>query len=358
MRHRLYMSYSCRHCFSPQRVNMLSLICHELHIRVMNIAYASQTIYVMHLPSLFLATKSKRVEFYESRTTYTRHEHCICVTHWFFVIQLPSLAAKSICVGPFWRLPKTRESLLCVDTPGSHCSTVQHTATHCITLQHTASRYSTLYHTTIQCNALQNTATHCNTLQHTATHCNTLQHTATQCNTKHKRVPFTQTLCVQILFLRLSLTLQHTATYCNTMQHQTQKSPLHADTLRSNSLSPSLYLYLCLSSLSSSFFLYFVFSRSHSLSLPCAHTHSLPPTHPLHHSLTFSLPHVLLRSLSLCLPVPLSHAYSLSDINVYQYGVATVSRIDKITNMGWLQLVGSIKLQVALAEYRLFYRAL
>ena len=27
-------------------------------------------------------------------------------------------------------------------------------------------------------------------------------------------------------------------------------------------------------------------------------------------------------------------------------------------NMGWLRLVGSLKLQVAFAEYRLFYRAL
>jgi len=33
------------------------------------------------------------------------------------------------------------------------------------------------------CNTLQHTATHCITLQHTATHCNTLHHTATHCNT-------------------------------------------------------------------------------------------------------------------------------------------------------------------------------
>ena len=296
MHHRLYMSYSCRHCFSPQRVNMLSLICHELHIRVMNIAYASQTIYVMHLPSLFLATKSKRVEFYESRTTYTRHEHCICVTHWFFVIQLPSLAAKSICVGPFWRLPKTRESLLCVDTPGSHCSTVQHTATHCITLQHTASRYSTLYHTTIQCNALQNTATHCNTLQHTATHCNTLQHTATQCNTKHKRVPFTQTLCVQILFLRLSIFIS--------VSH--------------------LFLRL---SFSISFSLVLILSPS------LAHTHTLFHllTHSTTHWLSLSLTCSYARCLFVCLYLSLTHILSL---------------ISMCINMGWLQLVGSIKLQI------------
>ena len=48
---------------------------------------------------------------------------------------------------------------------GSHCNTMQRTATHCITLQYTVTH----------CNTLQHTATHCNTLQHTETHCNTLQ---------------------------------------------------------------------------------------------------------------------------------------------------------------------------------------
>ena len=37
------------------------------------------------------------------------------------------------------------------------------------------------------CNTLQHTAKHCNTLQHTATHCNALQHNATQFNTLHKK---------------------------------------------------------------------------------------------------------------------------------------------------------------------------
>jgi len=32
--------------------------------------------------------------------------------------------------------------------------------------------------------------------------------------------------------------------------------------------------------------------------------------------------------------------------------------IDGYIDMGWLRLVGSIKLQVSFAEYRLFYRAL
>ena len=41
------------------------------------------------------------------------------------------------------------------------------------------------------------------TLQHIATHCNTLQHTATHCNTRH-----------------------HTATYCNSLQHTTAQRNL------------------------------------------------------------------------------------------------------------------------------------
>jgi len=32
--------------------------------------------------------------------------------------------------------------------------------------------------------------------------------------------------------------------------------------------------------------------------------------------------------------------------------------IGLISNMGWLRLVGSLKLQVSFAEYSLFYRAL
>jgi len=98
-------------------------------------------------------------------------------------------------------------------------NTLQHTATRCNTLQHTATHSNTLQHTATYCNILQHTATHCNVLQRTATrtaihynalaqgntvmilgavtHCITLQHTATQCNT-----------------------LQHTATHCNTLAQE------------------------------------------------------------------------------------------------------------------------------------------
>jgi len=58
-------------------------------------------------------------------------------------------------------------------------STLQHTAAHCSTLQHTAAHCSTLQHTAAHCDLLQHTTTHCNTPQRTATRYNALQHTAT-----------------------------------------------------------------------------------------------------------------------------------------------------------------------------------
>jgi len=53
---------------------------------------------------------------------------------------------------------------------------------------------------------------------------------------------------------------------------------------------------------------------------------------------------------------------------IYIYGVTTISRlltnlypyvkIYRYADMGWLRLVGSLKLQVSFAEYRLYHRAL
>ena len=63
---------------------------------------------------------------------------------------------------------------------GTHCNTLQHTATRCNTLQHTATHFTvelTRENTATRCNTRQYAATHCNTLQHTAIHCNTLLHT-------------------------------------------------------------------------------------------------------------------------------------------------------------------------------------
>jgi len=66
-------------------------------------------------------------------------------------------------------------------------------------------------------NTLQHTATHCNTLQHTATHCNTLQHTATHCSTLQ----------------HIAISLQHAATRCNTRAMKDQVLLQHTGTLKS-----------------------------------------------------------------------------------------------------------------------------
>jgi len=70
--------------------------------------------------------------------------------------------------------PRTRYAVAHQGQPtnkiGSHCNTLQHTATHCNTLHHTASHCITLHHTASHCNTPHHTETHCNTLQHTATH--------------------------------------------------------------------------------------------------------------------------------------------------------------------------------------------
>jgi len=67
-------------------------------------------------------------------------------------------------------------------------STLQHTAAHCSTLQHTAAHCSTLQHTAAHCSTLRLTAAHYNALQHATTHCNTLQRTATHRNSNRKMV--------------------------------------------------------------------------------------------------------------------------------------------------------------------------
>jgi len=125
-------------------------------------------------------------------------------------------------------------------------------------------------------------------------------------------------------------------------------------------------------------------SLSFARSLLLSHAHA----HVRARSLSISLPPPPPLSLSLCAchDQPFSHPRLLHD-----YVVATISRLLKVTGffgkrtlykrrysaietynfkeptnrshliciaMGWLQLVGSLKLWVSFAEYRLFYRAL
>ena len=101
--------------------------------------------------------------------------------------------------------------------------TLQHSATHCDTLQQTS---DTLQHNTTHCSTIQRNATHYSTMQHTATHCKTLQHTAT--DMRHTATQFTMSDLTVALSSQDNAavlpaihcnTLQHTATHCNTLQH-------------------------------------------------------------------------------------------------------------------------------------------
>jgi len=81
---------------------------------------------------------------------------------------------------------------------------------HLNTPEHIATHCNTLQHTfeaipehEVCLDTLQHTAIHCNTLQHIATHCNTLQLTFEAVPEHEVRVH----------------TLQRTATHCNTLQH-------------------------------------------------------------------------------------------------------------------------------------------
>ena len=87
-----------------------------------------------------------------------------------------------------------------------HWKTLHYTATHCNTLQHTATHCKTPHLTAPLRNTMQHTATHCVTLHHIAPHCTTLHHTTPHCPTLH----YIDTHCT---------TLQHTATLRTTLQH-------------------------------------------------------------------------------------------------------------------------------------------
>ena len=156
--------------------------------------------------------------------SHVRHtnELCICVVWVVFVTWLICVAwldlflcatrrgtyerDMSICgvwvTSRVWMCHVTANCKYGWHIKSTHCNTLQHTATHCNTLQHTETHCKTLRHTATHCNTLHQTAPDCTRLDHTAT----LQHTATQSNTLHH----TATHCT---------TLQHTATHCNTLQH-------------------------------------------------------------------------------------------------------------------------------------------
>jgi len=146
---------------------------------------------------------------------------------------------------------------------------------------------------------LQHTATHCNTLQRTATHCNTLQETAT-----HMQTPHVGTESYKKRPLCRCNTLQHTATHCNTLQHTTTHCNTYAD--------PTCWYR----------------ELQEEASLPLQHT--------------------------------ATHCNTLQHIATHCNALQHICRPHMLGQraMGWLQVVGSLKLWVSFAECSLFYRAL
>jgi len=119
----------------------------------------------------------------------------------------------------------------CLDL-GIHVVTVSHTATHCNTLQHTATHRNTLHHTTEHVRFKSvwsgvwisaSTSSTWVTLRHTATHCNIQQHPAAHCRTRalQECPKFFLDLGIHVLPVSRPATqvLQPTATHCITLQH-------------------------------------------------------------------------------------------------------------------------------------------
>jgi len=143
------------------------------------------------------------------------------------------------------------------------------------------------------CNTLQHTATHCSTLQHTATHCNTLQHTARRCN------------------------MQHTATHCNIPQ---RTAPTHVSFVSFAPPFPCVFVRV-------------MWVPLHLWFCVCVTT---PPTIPLSQPrdcLSLSSSFSSSGRCSLLYLRALSNAGFVRKRANGRYGVATVSRIDKVIRL-------------------------
>ena len=146
----------------------------------------------------------------------------------------------------------------------------------------------------------QHTATHCSTLQHTATHCNTLQHAVTHCNAQQLTTGWRR--CIgcpksQVIFRKKAT--NHRAL----LQKKTSKGIIWVCTIKASSIS----------------------SNRNTLQHPA--THYITPQHTTttaHSSET--LQHSVTRCNKHSATLALQHATT-------HYGVALVSRIDKIIGL-------------------------
>ena len=155
------------------------------------------------------------------------------------------------------------------------------------------------------------TATHCDTLRHTASHCITLHHTASHC-----------------------IALQHTATHCNTLQHTdtgSMRKTYDGDlcTLGRLRLVGSSKLCVCFAE-------YSLFYRALLQKRPmeiCVH--KSPSVYMFH-------------------MWDMTHSYVRHDSFICEWYVICVHNKRRFVYtdlcMGWLWLVGSLKLQVSFAR--------
>ena len=84
----------------------------------------------------------------------------------------------------------------------------------CLVHTKSATHCNTLHHTTTHCTTLQDTATPCNTLQHTTTHCNTLQRSRIFLN-----IWLAQCFMWQVLYIEKSFICDMTHSYVKDMWH-------------------------------------------------------------------------------------------------------------------------------------------
>ena len=164
----------------------------------------------------------------------------------------------------------------------------------CIKQSLTIDRDSKLWPSHSRCNSRQHTATYCKIRQHTATHCNTLQHTASHCNT-------------WLIETRQSRPnshyniLQLTVTHCNTLQRTATNVYTHTASL-------NMYQYYW------------------------------PPVtyrkaSPVNTCISILLAVTICTSVLLAAKYQYSYIYISIILALIDYGVATVSRIDKIIGL-------------------------
>jgi len=257
----------------------------------------------------------------------------------------------------------------------TNCNTLHCTATHCSTLQHTTTHHNTRQHTAIPCNTWITHNTHCNTLQHTATHCDTLQRTATQVEDANRGGQTLVTLLVYLnevkyggttTFGKLDLTinptkgqvLQRVAACCSVLHRLGVAASCIVVAARCT-LSLWISIFTQLRAIFNQLRAIFTQLRARCSRACCSIWHCLAQ------ELQRVAPcfTVSLRCCSVLQCVALSYsgvAACCSGLQRFAAGCSVleyftmqpyiVKQCNTLINMGWLRLVGSLKLQVSFAK--------